>query len=1097
MPLRRLLCAVGVATIGAATTLVASPTIALAALAAPKNLTVARATDDVNRIQVGWKTVPDADHYTLDILAGDVETVFDLPVTATAHTVDAPNPCTAYRIRVGAVDADGTVTNTGYYSLRALTPSAVMGMAPTRTDAGSTATATWRAPAWTGYTPLTGYRSVFTRLSDGIVLADRTSTDLSFQYSGIDPSRAYTLAVTTVNEYGACVTAKSLLDRFRPADPTDLVVERTANAPGTVSVVWKAPATGPAPAYYQIGYGTDKVTKTLQVLAPATATTLALATDKVWMVEVKAYNENGGSSALTGSVPVWEPAVTTPAPTPQSTENPVPDDPAVPTNTSTIVDSGPDRAPPTITTTLSQKPVNGWFRTPVTIRFTCADGTGTVAVCPAPVLADTDGAARRFSGTAKDAAGNTTTTTLILKIDQTAPQITATVRGTKNADGWYTSPPTIHYTCGDETSTISSCPADTVVTAAGAGQKISGIAFDKAGNTAAATVVLNLDLTAPRITASVAGDTGADGWYTTAPAVHFTCTDTGSGIASCPADTPVGLDGTDQTVTGVATDKAGNSTTTSVTVNVDRTAPGIRTIVGGTPTSDGWYRTAPTVHFACLDGTSGIATCPADTRVAADGAGQVVTGTATDKAGNSTTTSVTVNVDQTAPVITATLTGGTANADGWYSVAPVVHFTCTDAGSGVALCPADTPVTTDGAGQVVSGTVTDKAGNSTTTSVTVDIDRTVPVITATVLGATTNTAGWYRTTPTIHYTCIDTGSGVALCPTDTPVTDGTAQKITGTVTDKAGNSTTITTTVSLDQVTPTIGTTVTGATPNANGWYNTAPTIGFTCTDDRSGVAFCSTGSTVTTDGAGQKATGTVTDKAGNTASTTTTVNLDRTAPGITSTVVGTKNKAGWYTTAPTVKYTCTDDRSGVALCPADAVITDGAGQKITGTVTDKAGNTASSGTTLNVDRNPPVVTVAGAVDGAVYGPDAAPVVTCLTTDAVSGVATPAARTDLENFGKHTVTCAGATDKAGNTATTVQLKYTVQPTVEWLSALTHRYLTGASAVTLRQLDADLAAHRWSAYTGRIIGLAAGAKPDVTIANATELVYWAVMMPLYS
>ncbi|GAA2701365.1 Neogenin [Actinoplanes palleronii] len=1097
MPLRRLLCAVGVATIGAATTLVASPTIALAALAAPKNLTVARATDDVNRILVGWKTVPDAAHYTLDILAGDVETVFDLPATATAYTVDAPNPCTAYKVRVGAVDADGTVTNTGYYSLRALTPSAVMGMSPTRTDAGSTATATWRAPAWTGYTPLTGYRSVFTRLSDGIVLADRTSTDLSFEYSGIDPSRAYTLAVTTVNEYGACVTAKSLLDRFRPADPTDLVVERTANAPGTVSVGWKAPTTGPAPAYYQIGYGNEKVTKTLQVPASATATTLALATDKVWVVEVKAYNENGGSSALTGSVPVWEPAVTTPAPTP--TANPATDDPTVPTNTSTIVDSGPDRAPPTITTTLSQKPVNGWFRTPVTIRFTCADGTGTVAVCPAPVLADTDGVARRFSGTAKDAAGNTTTTTLILKIDQTAPQITATVRGTKNADGWYTSAPTIHYTCADETSTISSCPADTVVTAAGADQKISGIAFDKAGNTAAATVVLNLDLTAPRITASVVGDTGTDGWYTSAPTVHFTCTDAGSGVALCPTDTLVTTDGAGQVVSGTVTDKAGNSTTVSVTVDVDRTAPVITaTVLGATANAAGWYRTTPTVHYTCTDTGSGVALCPADTPVT-DGTAQKISGTVTDKAGNTATITTTVSLDQVTPTISTTVTGATPNADGWYNTAPTITFTCADDRSGVASCSTGSTVTTDGAGQKITGTVTDKAGNTASTTTTVNLDRTAPVITATVLGATANTAGWYRTTPTVHYTCTDTGSGVALCPADTPVTDGTAQKVTGTVTDKAGNTATITTTVSLDQVTPTINTAVTGATPNANGWYNTAPTITFTCADDRSGVAFCSTGSTITTDGAGQKATGTVTDKAGNTASTTTTVNLDRTAPGITSTVVGTKNKAGWYTTAPTVKYTCTDDRSGVAACPADAVITDGAGQKITGTVTDKAGNTASStiSSTLNVDRTAPTVTVTGAVDGSVYGPDAAPVVTCLTTDAVSGVATPAARTDLENFGKHTVTCAGATDKAGNTATTVQLKYTVQPTVEWLSALTHRYLTGASAVTLRQLDADLAAHRWSAYTGRIIGLAAGAKPDVTIANATELVYWAVMMPLYS
>ncbi len=85
----------------------------------------------------------------------------------------------------------------------------------------------------------------------------------------------------------------------------------------------------------------------------------------------------------------------------------------------------------------------------------------------------------------------------------------------------------------------------------------------------------------------------------------------------------------------------------------------------------------------------------------------------------------------------------------------------------------------------------------------------------------------------------------------------------------------------------------------------------YACSDDRSGVATCGAGSTVGTDGAGQKITGTVVDRAGNTASTSSTVNLDRVAPAITATVTGAKNKAGWYTAAPTVKYACSDDRSG------------------------------------------------------------------------------------------------------------------------------------------------------------------------------------------
>ncbi|AEV85693.1 Neogenin [Actinoplanes sp. SE50] len=1085
MDRRRLLGAVGVLTT-MATSLVATPAAALSALAAPKNLTVARAADDVHQIKVGWIPVTGADHYAIDILAGDVETVLDLPATATGYTIDAPNPCTAYKVRIGAVDAAGTVANTGFWSLRALTPSAVMGMAPTRIDEGTTAVATWREPAWTGYTPLTGYHSVFTRLSDGAVLADQTSTGLSFTYPGIDPSRAYTLAVTTVNQYGACVTAKSLLDRFRPADPTDLVVKRLAEAPGTVSVSWTPPANGPAPTFYQVGYGIDKVTKTLKLDTSVTATTLALATDKAWIVEVKAYNDNGGSSAVSGSVPVFEASGSPPA-----TDATWP-------STSTVVDNGPDRTPPSITATLSQKPVNGWFRTPVTIQFTCADDSGTVAVCPAPILANTDGLARRFAGTAKDAAGNTTTTTLTLKVDQKAPSITATVLGTKNAAGWYTTAPTIHYTCADETSTIASCPADTVVSAGKADQKISGIASDKAGNTATATVVLSVDPTTPKITASVTGDVSPAGWYTTAPTVHFSCSDGTSGVVACPADVSVSADGAGQKVSGTVTDRAGNTAATSVTVNVDQAAPGVTTTVSGaTANAGGWYRTAPTVHFTCTDETSGVATCPADSTAAADGAGQVLAGTATDRAGNTGSGSVIVNVDGTAPTISAAVLGATANAGGWYHDAPTVHFTCTDTGSGVASCPADIPVGTDGAGQVVTGTALDAAGNTAATSVTVNVDRTAPAITATVLGATANAGGWYHDAPTIHYTCTDTGSGIASCPADTPLTeDGTARTLTGTATDLAGNSATVTTTVSLDRVAPSIGTTISGGTANTNGWYNTAPTITFTCADDRSGVAACGTGTTVGTDGAGQKVTGTVTDRAGNTASTGTTVNLDRVAPQITATVTGSANRAGWYTAAPTVKFTCTDDRSGVVTCPADQVVTDGAAQKIAGTVADRAGNTASTGTTLNVDRQAPVVTIAGATNGAVYGPDAAPVVTCVTADAVSGVAGKATLSDYESYGKHTVICSGAVDKAGNAAPAVQLTYSVKPTIEWLIALTHKDLPRASAVTLKQLDADLMGHRWTAYTARVTALSLGAKPELTVADATTLVYWAVMLPLY-
>ncbi|RSM43071.1 hypothetical protein DMB66_53855 [Actinoplanes sp. ATCC 53533] len=789
MELRRVLNVVAAGLLGAAVTAVGTPTAATAAPAAPKGLSVARSADDVHKIRMTWKA-GDAltDHYVVDIVAGDVETVINVPASTTEYTIDAPDACTSYKMRVGAADAAGAVTNTGFTTLRSLTPGFVMGMATGREEDGTVATATWRPPSWMGYTPLTAYRVVFTRLSDGVVLADRSSTETSFRFPGVDATRAYTISLSTVNEFGACSTAKSLLDRYRPADPTGLIVQRRADAPGIVEVVWQAPKTGPAPTYYQVGYGPDKITGKLRVDAPTLAASLTLDATKSWMLEVKAYNDNGGSGALTGYVPVWVPtAAPEPVPSnpPATGTDPGAEAAAAPTTTTTVVGTGPDRTPPTITAALSQAAVNGWFRAPVTIHFTCADTGGTVATCPADIQTTTDSAALRVSGTAVDGAGNTTTSTMTLRVDRTAPMITATVAGTPNAAGWYTSPPVIHYTCADAVSMISTCPADTTVNVDGAGQKITGTAYDKAGNTATATVELNIDRTVPTITATVLGEANADGWYSTPPTVHYTCSDRLSGIEACPADRLVDTEGLDQQIAGTVVDKAGNTATATVTLDIDRTAPTITATVVGDPNADGWHHTAPTVHFTCTDEGSGAADCPADMPVTADGAGQQVAGTVVDKAGNTATATVTVNVDQTAPVITPKVEGE-PNSAGWLRTEPTVTFLCTDTVSTVATCPAAQVVTTQGAGTEVTGTAADKAGNTAAGAITVNVDATAPVTTVTGI----KNGGVYdaKAVPSVSCKTTDEGSGVATeaALTATAASGKHTVRCAGAV-DKAGN----------------------------------------------------------------------------------------------------------------------------------------------------------------------------------------------------------------------------------------------------------------------------------------------------------------------
>ena len=65
--------------------------------------------------------------------------------------------------------------------------------------------------------------------------------------------------------------------------------------------------------------------------------------------------------------------------------------------------------------------------------------------------------------------------------------------------------------------------------------------------------------------------------------------------------------------------------------------------------------------------------------------------TATDIADNSATATYNgINVDQTAPTISASV-APTPNANGWNDGSVTVHFTCSDATSGLAsgACPAD------------------------------------------------------------------------------------------------------------------------------------------------------------------------------------------------------------------------------------------------------------------------------------------------------------------------------------------------------------------------------------------------------------------------
>jgi hypothetical protein len=157
-------------------------------------------------------------------------------------------------------------------------------------------------------------------------------------------------------------------------------------------------------------------------------------------------------------------------------------------------------------------------------------------------------------------------------------------------------------------------------------------------------------------------------------------------------------------------------------VSLDKTPPTISGALNATPNSFGWFRVAVAAPFTCNDTLSGVASCSAPASFG-QGANQTATGTATDVAGNSASTTVgPVNVDLTAPTITAA-PDRAPDAGSAYSGPVTIHFTCTDALSGIApgACPADVTVSNDGV-TTVAGSTTDRAGNTATVSATITVN---------------------------------------------------------------------------------------------------------------------------------------------------------------------------------------------------------------------------------------------------------------------------------------------------------------------------------------------------------------------------------------
>jgi hypothetical protein len=152
------------------------------------------------------------------------------------------------------------------------------------------------------------------------------------------------------------------------------------------------------------------------------------------------------------------------------------------------------------------------------------------------------------------------------------------------------------------------------------------------------------------VTPVLFGTLGTNGWYVSNVTLNWVVADPDSPIRDSHGCDAVTL--TNDTVGTQITCSAtsdGGTTTKSVTIRLDKTAPLVTATPGRAPDSNGWYNHALTVTFTGTDATSGVDACSAATYAGPDNVNASLAGNCRDKAGNTGLASLSIKYDATAP----------------------------------------------------------------------------------------------------------------------------------------------------------------------------------------------------------------------------------------------------------------------------------------------------------------------------------------------------------------------------------------------------------------------------------------------------------------
>lgn len=294
------------------------------------------------------------------------------------------------------------------------------------------------------------------------------------------------------------------------------------------------------------------------------------------------------------------------------------------------------------------------------------------------------------------ASGNIWTaqqTVTVISSDTTAPVIVPSITPAPNAAGWNNSDVSVSWSVSDPESTISSqTGCDTTTLSTETGGTTLTCSATSAGGGSSDPVTVKIDKTAPVITASSSAVANLNGWNNSTVTATFACTNSGSVQSGAGGSSSIVLssDGIDQSTASpnnFCVDAAGNIAVpvTIDNISIDTTSPtasitppaDAQTVSGivnftGTASDDNFAGYNLTINDA--DGNPTICTATGatavqdgalgscDTTQLADGNYTAVF-TVTDLAGNSSTTQTSFTVDNTPPITTLPTSDNPANSD--------------------------------------------------------------------------------------------------------------------------------------------------------------------------------------------------------------------------------------------------------------------------------------------------------------------------------------------------------------------------------------------------------------------------------------------------